>query len=157
MKKFLGIIFFGLLLSGCAPNMNHLVFNKTFSERVQLILDRHARVNLFKGDENKIYLNNKFGTMPFGYTTDINEVAQRICVEKFNFKTAKHVGSRVMTKTEIEELEKSRRDENKVIFTSAPRKDLNRGMRFMGCSDPINKGKLGSSRSFIKKKDKEYY
>ena len=104
MKKFLGIVFFGLLLSGCAPNMNHLVFNKTFSERVQLILDRHARVNLFKGDENKIYLNNKFGTMPFGYTTDINEVAQRICVEKFNFETAKHVGSRVMTKTEIEEL-----------------------------------------------------
>ena len=56
-----------------------------------------------------------------------------------------------------EELEKSRRDENKVVFTSAPRKDPNRGMRFVGCSDPINKGKLGSSRSFIKKKDKEYY
>ena len=56
-----------------------------------------------------------------------------------------------------EELEKSRRDENKVVFTSAPRKDPNRGMRFVGCSDPINKGKLGSSRSFIKKKDKKYY
>jgi hypothetical protein len=57
-----------------------------------------------------------------------------------------------------EELEKSRRDDNKVVFTSAPRKDPNRGMRFMkNCSDPINVGKLGSSRSFIKKKDKEYY
>ena len=56
-----------------------------------------------------------------------------------------------------EELEKSRRDENKVVFTSAPRKDPNRGMRFVSCSEPINKGKLGSSRSFIKKKDKEYY
>ena len=56
-----------------------------------------------------------------------------------------------------EELEKSRRDENKIIFTSTPRKDPNRGMCFVGCSDPINKGKLGSSRSFIKKKDKEYY
>ena len=56
-----------------------------------------------------------------------------------------------------EELEKSRRDENKVVFTSAPRKDPNRGMRFVGCSEPINVGKLGSSRSFIKKKDKEYY
>ena len=56
-----------------------------------------------------------------------------------------------------EELEKLRRDENKVVFTSAPRKDPNRGMRFVGCSDPINVGKLGSSRSFIKKKDKEYY
>ena len=56
-----------------------------------------------------------------------------------------------------EELEKSRRDENKVVFTSAPRKDPNRGMRFVGCSEPINVGKLGSFRYFIKKKDKEYY
>ncbi|MDA7478313.1 hypothetical protein N8910_00605 [Candidatus Pelagibacter ubique] len=56
-----------------------------------------------------------------------------------------------------EEQEKSKRDENKVVFTSAPRQDPNRGMRFVSCSEPINKGKLGSSRSFIKKKDKEYY
>ena len=56
-----------------------------------------------------------------------------------------------------EEQEKSRRDENKVVFTSAPRQDPNRGMRFVSCSEPINKGKLGSSKSFIKKKDKEYY
>jgi len=57
-----------------------------------------------------------------------------------------------------EELEKSRRDENKVVFTSAPRKDPNRGMRFLGsCSEPINKGKLGSSRSFLKKIDRKYY
>ncbi|MDA7460061.1 hypothetical protein N8886_00790 [Candidatus Pelagibacter ubique] len=56
-----------------------------------------------------------------------------------------------------EELEKSRRDENKVVFTSAPRQDPNRGMRFVSCSEPINKGKLGSSKVFTKKKDKEYY
>ena len=56
-----------------------------------------------------------------------------------------------------EEIEKSRRDENKVVFTSAPRQDPNRGMRFVSCSEPINKGKLGSSRSFIKKIDRKYY
>ena len=56
-----------------------------------------------------------------------------------------------------EELEKVRRNENKVVFTSAPRQDPNRGMRFVNCSDPINKGKLGSSRSFIKKIDRKYY
>ena len=56
-----------------------------------------------------------------------------------------------------EEQEKSKRDENKVVFTSAPRQDPDRGMRFVRCTEPINKGKLGSSRSFIKKKDKEYY
>jgi hypothetical protein len=56
-----------------------------------------------------------------------------------------------------EELEKLRKDEIKVIFTSAPRKDPNRGMRFVSCSEPINKGKLGSSRSFLNKKDRTYY
>ena len=59
-----------------------------------------------------------------------------------------------------EELKKLREEDNKVKFTSVEplRKDPNRGMRFLGsCSEPINKGKLGSSRSFIKKKDKEYY
>ena len=56
-----------------------------------------------------------------------------------------------------EELEKVRRNENKVVFTSAPRQDPNRGMRFVSCTEPINKGKLGSSRLFTKKKDKEYY
>ena len=57
-----------------------------------------------------------------------------------------------------EELEKSRRDENKVVFTSAPRKDPNRGMRFLKKPfNPINVGKLGSSRSFLNKRDREYY
>jgi len=43
-------------------------------------------------------------------------------------------------------------------FVEPFRKDPNRGMRFLKkCSDPINVGKLGSSRSFIKKRDREYY
>ena len=56
-----------------------------------------------------------------------------------------------------EELEKLRKDEIKVVFKTAPRKDPNRGMRFVSCSEPINKGKLGSSRSFLNKKDRTYY
>ena len=59
-----------------------------------------------------------------------------------------------------EELKRLREEDNKVKFTSVEpfRKDPNRGMRFLKkCSNPINVGKLGSSRSFIKKKDKEYY
>ena len=58
-----------------------------------------------------------------------------------------------------EELKRSREEDQTVKFTSVkpPRKDPNRGMRFVHCTEPINKGKLGSSRSFIKKKDKEYY
>jgi len=59
-----------------------------------------------------------------------------------------------------EELKRLREEDNKVKFTSVEpfRKDPNRGMRFLKkCSDPINVGKLGSSRSFIKKRDREYY
>ena len=59
-----------------------------------------------------------------------------------------------------EELKRLREEDNKVKFTSVEplRKDPNRGMRFLGsCSDPINVGKLGSSRSFIRKRDREYY
>ena len=58
-----------------------------------------------------------------------------------------------------EELKRLREEDNKVKFTSIEplRKDPNRGMRFVSCSEPINKGKLGSSRSFIKKRDREYY
>jgi hypothetical protein len=58
-----------------------------------------------------------------------------------------------------EELKRLREEDNKIKFTSVEplRKDPNRGMRFVSCSEPINKGKLGSSRSFIKKKDREYY
>ena len=58
-----------------------------------------------------------------------------------------------------EELKRSREENQTVKFTSVkpPRQDPNRGMRFVRCTEPINKGKLGSSKSFIKKKDKEYY
>ena len=56
-----------------------------------------------------------------------------------------------------EDLEKLRKAEIKVVFKSAPRKDPNCGMRFVSCSDPINKRKLGSSRSFLNKRDREYY
>ena len=58
-----------------------------------------------------------------------------------------------------EELKRLREEDNKVKFTSVEplRKDPNRGMRFVSCSEPINKGKLGSSRSFLNKKDRTYY
>ena len=47
---------------------------------------------------------------------------------------------------------------NIIISTSVPRKDPNRGMRFLKKPfNPINVGKLGSSRSFLNKRDREYY
>ncbi len=104
MKKFLASLVLGLLFSGCAPNMSHLVMNKTFGERVELINDRHSRINLFDGDIDKIYVNTKFGTMPLGYPNSIEDVAKRLCRTKLNSQVAKYIGSRTMTKTEIKEL-----------------------------------------------------
>ena len=56
-----------------------------------------------------------------------------------------------------EDLKKLRKAEIKVVFKSVPRKDPNCGMKFVSCSDPINKGKLGSSRSFLNKRDRGCY
>ena len=59
-----------------------------------------------------------------------------------------------------EDLKRLREEDNKVKFTSVEplRKDPNRGMRFLrSCSNPINVGKLGSSRSFLNKRDRIYY
>ena len=58
-----------------------------------------------------------------------------------------------------EELNRSREEDKIIKFISIKplRKDPNRGIRFVCCTVPINKRKLGSSRSFIKKKDKVYY
>ena len=59
-----------------------------------------------------------------------------------------------------EELKRLREEDNKVKFTSVEpfRKDPNRGMRFLKKPfNPINVGKLGSSRSFLNKRDRIYY
>jgi len=58
-----------------------------------------------------------------------------------------------------EDLEKLRKAEIKVVFKSAPRKDPNRGMKFINKFDPVNKGKLGHSKCFLKeiKDKKDYY
>ena len=58
-----------------------------------------------------------------------------------------------------EELEKLRKAEIKVVFKSASRQDPNRGMKFINKFDPVNEGKLGHSKCFLKeiKDKKDYY
>ena len=58
---------------------------------------------------------------------------------------------------------KKERDKKNIIkfeFVTPTRKDPNRGMRFINCiNDPINRGRLGHSKTFLKdvKKPKTYY
>ena len=59
-------------------------------------------------------------------------------------------------------IKKERKKENTINLevVSPIKKDPNRGMRFIKCNnDPINRGKLGHSKTFLKdiKKDRGYY
>ena len=57
-----------------------------------------------------------------------------------------------------EQLEKERAKDNQIVFNVVEpiRKDPNRGMRFVNCSEPINKGRLGHSKTFLYKVNKTY-
>ena len=54
-------------------------------------------------------------------------------------------------------MKKLREDETKVVFSKPIRQDPNRGMHFITNLTPINKGKLGSSRMFLKDTKVETY
>ena len=59
-------------------------------------------------------------------------------------------------------IKKEREEKNTIKFevVTPIRKDPNRGMKFVKCNnDPINSGKLGHSKTFLKdiKKDRGYY
>ena len=58
-------------------------------------------------------------------------------------------------------IKKEREKENTIKFeiVSPIRKDPNRGMRFITNFEPINRGRLGHSKTFLKdiKKPKTYY
>jgi len=57
-----------------------------------------------------------------------------------------------------EQLEKDRKKDNQIVFNVVEpiRKDPNRGMRFVNCSEPINKGRLGNYKTIIYKVNKSY-
>jgi hypothetical protein len=53
---------------------------------------------------------------------------------------------------------KERAKDKQIVFNVVEpiRKDPNRGMRFVNCSEPINKGRLGHSKAFLYKANKTY-
>ena len=57
-----------------------------------------------------------------------------------------------------EQLEKERAKDKQIVFKAVEpiRKDPNRGMRFVNCSEPVNKGRLGHSKAFLYKANKTY-
>ena len=95
MKKLLGIVVLGLLLSGCVQNFSD--FNdKSWELRESIIKNRDVQINLFEGDELNIYLatfadwdekyqNYAYKVNPSNpIANPLNVVAKKQCKRIFN-------------------------------------------------------------------------
>ena len=95
MKKLLGIVVLGFLLSGCVQNFSD--FNdKSWELRESIIKNRDVQINLFEGDELNIYLatfadwdekyqNYAYKVNPSNpIANPLNVVAKKQCKRIFN-------------------------------------------------------------------------
>ena len=117
MKKLLGIIVLGLLLSGCVQNFKE--FKKmSVSERDKMIYDRDFRTNLFEGDLDILYIDTRavningkpslsertsYSNLLTGkvYMQSMLVTAKRICKREMGKGAANFLDTRIMTKDEI--------------------------------------------------------
>ena len=134
-------------ISAFDKDNNSCVKTKPFNEKIKELEAAYAKAQETKAKVEDI-------DMPVFYLKD-----EPVKEEKDDKVDVLQEYQDMRDRERAEELKRLREEDNKVKFTSVEplRKDPNRGMRFVSCSEPINKGKLGSSRSFIKKKDEEYY
>ena len=126
---------------------NSCVKTKPFNEKIKELEEAYAKAQETKAKVEDI-------DMPVFYLKD-----EPVKDEKDDKLNELKEYQKMRDRERAEELKRLREEDNKVKFTSVEpiRKDPNRGMRFVSCSEPINKGKLGSSRSFLNKKDRTYY
>ncbi len=113
MKKLLGIVVLGLLL-GCATD-NFKSFNSLSKEEKNKIRQtRDARINLFPGDKNLVYIGSFGKRWDKGYgvrntdgkncdiflncTPSAHEIAIKKCKEEFNLTDTKEIDYRVVPK-----------------------------------------------------------
>jgi hypothetical protein len=134
-------------ISAFDKDNNSCVKTKPFNEKIKELEAAYAKAQETKAKVEDI-------DMPVFYLKD-----EPVKEEKDDKVDVLQEYQDMRDRERAEELKRLREEDNKVKFTSVEplRKDPNRGMRFVSCSEPINKGKLGSSRVFTKKKDKEYY
>jgi hypothetical protein len=126
---------------------NSCVKTKPFNEKIKELEEAYA-----KSQETSVKVEDI--DMPVFYLKD-----EPVKDEKDDKLNELKEYQEMRDRERAEELKRLREEDNKVKFTSVEpiRKDPNQGMRFVSCSEPINKGKLGSSRSFLNKKDRTYY
>jgi len=135
-------------ISAFDKDNNSCVKTKPFNEKLKDLEKAYAKAQETKAKVEDI-------DMPVFYLKD-----EPVKEEKDDKVDELKEYQKMRDRERAEELKRLREEDNKVKFTSVEplRKDPNRGMGFLKkCSDPINVGKLGSSKLFLKKKDREYY
>jgi hypothetical protein len=135
-------------ISAFDKDNNSCVKTKPFNEKIKELEAAYAKAQETKAKVEDI-------DMPVFYLKD-----EPVKEEKDDKVDVLQEYQDMRDRERAEELKRLREEDNKVKFTSVEplRKDPNRGMRFLKKPfNSINVGKLGSSRSFIKKRDREYY
>lgn len=108
MKNVLAFLLLGLLISSCVVDSHRLKeWNKIpFKERMKIAENLDTRSNLFKDDENTLYVGT-WGTRKTSGKDGFDEykiqnVAIKFCKEKFNRNKAVRIEKIVMTKEQTE-------------------------------------------------------
>ena len=131
-------------------------FGETKPNFNQMVKDACRRYETFgkkEAGETKPNLDSK-------YKINLNEIKKEKVKSDHEIEIEKYNKQRQLERAE--QIKKLRENHNnpKVTFIEPIRKDPLRGMRFVKCNnDPINKGRLGHSKAFLKEtiKEKIYY
>ena len=147
---------------------------KKYSARLKVSKSRKSKLGKTKPNFNKMFKDQCKRYEQFS-EKKIGETKPNLVVPSFNIELKEVEKIDVKSDHEIEldkyqqqrrlereaYIKKERKKENtiKFEFVSPVRKDPNRGMRFITNFEPINRGRLGHSKTFLKdiKKPKTYY
>ena len=148
---------------------------RKYSARLKVSKSRKSKLGKTKPNFNKM-VKEQCKRYEQSGEKKIGETKPNLVVPSFNIELKEIEKIHVKSKEETEldkfqdqrklereaYIKKEREKENTIKFeiVSPIRKDPNRGMKFVSCSnEPINRGRLGHSKTFLKdvKKPKTYY
>ena len=148
---------------------------RKYSARLKVSKSRKSKLGKTKPNFNKM-VKEQCKRYEQSGEKKIGETKPNLVVPSFNIELKEVEKIEVKSDDEIElykfqeekrlereaYIKKEREEKNTIKFevVTPIRKDPNRGMKFVKCNnDPINRGKLGHSKTFLKhiKKDRGYY
>ena len=109
--------------------------------------------------EKKISETKPKSDVPF-FNIKLKEINKKEVKSEHEIELDKYQEQRRLEREAYIKKERDKKNIIKFEVVSPVKKDPNRGMRFINCNiDPINRGRLGHSKTFLKdiKKPKTYY